>query len=105
MLLLLVDQIRQLISHVILNGTIRRAIERESASLHLLIAKLESRSRWPGSLAGWIMIVGGVAFIVTAFFENGADRNQAAQLGMVSTIVGVGILAYSWFVERSTPRE
>lgn len=105
MLVLLVDQIRQLISHAILNGTIRRAIEKDPASLPLLIAKLEQRSRWPGSLAGWIMVVGGVAFTVASFFENGADRDLAIQLGTVSIILGVGVLAYSWFVERATLRE
>jgi drug/metabolite transporter (DMT)-like permease len=104
-LLLFIDQIRQLISHTILNGTIRRAIEKDPASLPLLIAKLEPRSRWPGSLAGWIMVVGGVAFAVAAFFENGADRDDAIQLGTVSIVLGVGVLAYSWFVERATRRE
>ena len=104
-LLLFIDQIRQLISHAILNGTIRRAIEKDPASLPLLIAKLEPRSRWPGSLAGWIMVVGGVAFAVAAFFENGTDRDDAIQLGTVSIILGVGVLAYSWFVERATLRK
>ena len=104
-LLLFVDQIRQLISHAILNGTIRRAIEKNPESLPLLIAKLERRSRWPGSLAGWIMVVGGVAFAVSAFFEHGTDRDDAIQFGIVSFILGLGVLAYSWFVERATLRE
>ena len=105
MLLLFVDQFRRLISHAILNRTIRRAMEKDPASVPFLIAKLEPRGRWPGALAGWIMLLGGIALAVAAVFEDTTERNEALQLAAILLVVGVGALVCAWFVERATPRE
>lgn len=80
-------------------------MEKDPASAPLLIAKLESRGRWPGALAGWIMLLGGIALAAAAVFEDATERNEVFQLAAISLVVGVGALAYSWFVERATPRE
>jgi len=102
-LLLFVDQIRRLISHAILNRTIRRAMETDPASARLLIAKLEPRHRWPDALAGWIILLAGTALAVAAAFEDGTARAETFQVAAVAIVLGVGILGYSWFVNRSTP--
>jgi len=103
MLLLFVDQVRRLVSHAILNRTIRRAMETDSSSVPLLIAKLEPRRRWPDALAGWIMFLAGAALASSAIFETGTEQSETLQIAAVGIILGVGVLAYSWLVNRSTP--
>ena len=103
-LLLFVDQLRRLISHAILNRTIRKAMELDPASVSLLVAKLEPRSRWPDALAGWIMLIGGIALAVAGAFEGPKARAETFEVAAVIAIVGLGILAYSWFIERTTPK-
>ena len=103
MLLLFVDQIRRLVSHAILNRTIRRAMETDPSSAPLLIAKLEPRRMWSDALAGWIMFLAGAALAGAAIFETGFEQAETLQIAAVAVVLGVGVLAYSWFVNRSTP--
>ena len=104
LLLIFVAQVRRLISHAILNGTIRRALEVDLESARLLIEKLDPRPRWPDALAGWIMVVAGLALGAAAMFASPDERTEALQLAAISFMMGAGILAYAWWVERATPR-
>lgn len=103
MLLLFVAQIRRLISHAILNRTIRKALELDPASAHLLIEKLEPRPRLPDGLVGWIILVGSVALAMAGLFEAAGGRQDMFQVAAIGTAIGAGILIYAWWVERSTP--
>jgi hypothetical protein len=105
MLLLFVDQVRRLISLAILNHTIRKALELDPHSVPLLIARMEPRSRWPDALAGWIMLLGGIALAVAGAFEGSSARSETFEVAAVAAILGIGVLAYSWFVTRATPRQ
>jgi len=102
MMLIFVDQVRQLISHAILNRTIRKAMDIDPASAPLLIAKLELRRRWPDVLAGWVLLVGGVALAVAALFETPSDQSETLQVAAFLAILGAGVLIYTWFVHRKT---
>jgi hypothetical protein len=102
-LLLVVDQVRRLIAHAILNKTIRKAMDADPTSVPLLIAKIETRPRWATGLAGWILLVAGVALAAMTPFASVAGRTDAWQLAVLSGTVGLGILAYAWWVARTTP--
>ena len=104
LMLMFVAQIRRLLSHAILNRTIRKALEVDPPSAHLLIEKIDPRPRWPDALAGWIMVVAGLALGVAAIFATPIERTEAVQLATISIVVGGGILLYAWWVERATPR-
>jgi len=103
-ILMFVAQVRRLISHAILNRTIRKALEIDPSSARLLIEKLNPRPRWPDALAGWIMVVAGLALAAAAIFAAAPERTGALQLAAISVVVGGGILFYAWWVERATPR-
>jgi len=103
-ILMFVAQVRRLISHAILNRTIRKALEIDPPSARLLIEKLDPRPRWPDALAGWIMVVAGLALAAAAIFAAAPERTGALQLAAISVVVGGGILLYAWWVERATPR-
>ena len=102
-LLLFVDQLRRLFSHAILNRTIRKAMETDPASAPLLIAKLEPRRPWPDALFGWIMLIGGIALAAAGLFEDANDQGETFQVAAIAGVLGVGVLIYSWFVQRATP--
>ena len=104
LMLMFVAQVRRLLSHAMLNRTIRKALEIDPPSAHLLIAKLDPRPRWPDGLAGWIMVVAGLALGAAAIFATATERTEALQLAAISVVVGGGILFYAWWVERVTPR-
>ena len=104
LILMFVAQVRRLISHAILNRTIRKALEIDPPSARLLIEKLDPRPRWPDALAGWIMVVAGLSLAAAAIFAVAAERTGALQLAAISVVVGGGILSYAWWVERATPR-
>ena len=104
LMLVFVAQVRRLISHAILNRTIRKALELDPSSARLLIEKLDPRSRWPDALAGWIMVVAGLALGLTAIFSSATERTKGLQLAVISAVIGAGILLYAWWVERTTPR-
>ena len=104
LMLMFVSQVRRLISHAILNRTIRKALEVDPTSAHLLIEKIEPRSRWPDALAGWIMGIAGLALAAATIFSPAAERTDALQLATVSSVIGVGIIAYAWWIGRVTPR-
>lgn len=104
LMLMFVVQVRRLVSHAILNNTIRKALEVDPPSAHLLIEKLDPRPRWPDALAGWIMVVAGLSLGAAAMFAASNERTEVLQLAVVSAVVGGGILLYAWWVERATPR-
>ena len=104
LMLIFVAQVRRLISHAILNRTIRKALELDPTSARLLIEKLDPRPRWPDALAGWILVVAGLALGIAASFSSATERTEGLQLAVISAIVGAGILLYAWWVERATPR-
>jgi hypothetical protein len=103
-LLMFVAQVRRLIAHAILNRTIRKALEIDAPSARLLIEKLEPRPRWPDGLAGWIMVVAGVAIGAASPFAPHEEVKDLVQIAAVSVVIGGGILLYAWWVERSTPK-
>lgn len=103
LLLLFVAQVRRLIAHAILNKTIRKALEVDPASARLLIDKLEPRPRYADALGGWIMIVGGVALALASVFGSAGERSSILQVAIVAGVVGCGIIAYAWWIERQTP--
>lgn len=103
-LLMVVAHVRRLVAHAILNRTIRKALEIDPPSARLLIAKLEPRPRWPDGLAGWIMLVAGVAIGAAGIFAPHEERTDIVQIATVSLVTGAGILLYAWWVERSTPK-
>ena len=103
-MLMVVAQVRRLLSHAILNRTIRKALEVDPPSARLLIEKLDPRPRWPDGLAGWIMVVAGLALGAAAIFTSAMERTEALQLASISVVVGGGILLYAWWMERATPR-
>jgi len=103
MLLLFVDQLRRLISHAILNRTIRKALETDPGSASLLIAKLDRPRRWPDALAGWIMLVAGIAIAVAGLFDNVAEQGETFQIAGIAIVLGLGVLVYAWFIQRSAP--
>jgi hypothetical protein len=102
-LLMFAAQVRRLISHAILDRTIRKALEVDPPSAHLLIEKLEPRARWPDGLSGWIMVVAGFAFGVAGLIVQTDEHTDVLQIAIISIVTGVGILVYAWWVERSTP--
>lgn len=104
LMLMFVAQVRRLLSHAILNRTIRKALEVDPPSARLLIAKIDPRPRWPDALAGWIMVVAGLALGAAAIFATPTERTEAVQFAAISVVVGGGILLYAWWVERATPR-
>lgn len=104
LMLMFVAQVRRLLSHAILNRTIRKALEVDPPSAHLLIEKIDPRPRWPDALAGWIMVVAGLALGAVAIFAAATERAEALQFAAISVVVGGGILFYAWWVERATPR-
>lgn len=104
LMLMFVAQVRRLLSHAILNRTIRKALEVDPPSAHLLIEKIDPRPRWSDALAGWIMVVAGLALGAAAIFATATERIEALQLAAISVVVGGGILSYAWWVERGTPR-
>jgi hypothetical protein len=101
-LLLFVAQLRRLVSHAILNRTIREALRHDPASARLLIAKLEPRPRWPDGLAGWILVVAGVAIGIAGFLAPSDDRTDIMQIAIAAIVIGAGVLVYSWWVDRAT---
>lgn len=103
MLLVFVAQIRRLISHAILNRTIRKALELDPASARLLIDKLEPRARWPDGLVGWIILVASVALGAVGLFAAADERHDMVQVAVIGMAIGAGFLLYAWWVERSTP--
>ena len=103
MLLVFVAQIRRLISHAILNRTIRKALELDPGSARLLIDKLEPRARWPDGLVGWIILVASVALGSSGLFGAADERHDMVQVAVIGMAIGAGILLYAWWVERSTP--
>jgi len=104
LMLIFVAQVRRLVSHAILNRTIRKALELDPSSARLLIEKLDPRPRRPDALAGWIMVVVGLALGVAAMFSSATERTEGLQIAVVSVVVGTGIMLYAWWVERATPR-
>jgi hypothetical protein len=102
-LLLFVAQVRRLIAHAILNKTIRKALEVDPTSARLLIEKLEPRPRYADALSGWIMIVGGIALALASLFGSVGERSSILQVAIVAGVIGGGIIAYAWWVERQTP--
>ncbi|KQU53174.1 hypothetical protein ASG67_10150 [Sphingomonas sp. Leaf339] len=102
MLLLLAVQVRKLISQMIVHGTLRRALKTDPESARLLIATLEPESRLSTGLLGWIMVSAGAAIGVAAAFGPADERTSNWQIAAVSVIVGAGVLAYLWWVRRST---
>jgi len=103
-MLMFVAQLRRLISHAILNRTIRKALDTDPTSAHLLIEKIEPRPRWPDALAGWIMVVAGLALATAAILSPPAEQIEALQVAAISGIVGAGVIAYAWWVGRATPK-
>lgn len=104
-LLMFVDQVRRLISHAILNRAIRKAMEIDRASAPLLIAKLESRRRWPDALAGWLLLLFGITIAVATLFATPEDQIAGYQIAAILGVLGFGVLGFSWFVQRSAPNE
>jgi len=102
-LLMLAAQVRRLISHAILNRTIRKALEVDLTSARLLIENLEPCSRWPDGLPGWIMVVAGVALGIAGLIGQTDEHTDVLQIAITSIVTGVGILLYAWWVERSAP--
>lgn len=103
MLLVFVAQIRRLVSHAILNRTIRKALDCDPVSARLLIGKLEPRPRWPDGLVGWIIVVASVALAMAGLFATADERQNIFQIAVIGVAIGAGILLYAWWVERSTP--
>jgi hypothetical protein len=103
MMVLFVDQVRRLISHAILNGTIRRAMEKHPASTPLLIAKLEQRRPWSEGLVGWIFVAFGVALGLGSLFEDTEARAAGLQVAGVTLTVGIAVLLYVRRLARNTP--
>lgn len=101
MLLLFVAQLRRLITDALLFRTIRNAITVDPESARLLIGKVEARPRYPDALGGWTLVVAAVAFGVGSLFAQPDDRSQMVQIAIMSGIIGCGVLAYAWWVERS----
>src|SRR5688572_21889939 len=93
MFLVFVDQIRRLISHAIINGTIRQALRSDPASVPLLVTKLENGRHLPGKVIGWVMIAGASALALAAMFEAAAERQDAFQIAGIAAIVGAFTLA------------
>jgi hypothetical protein len=104
LMLMFVDQVRRLIAHAILNSTIRKAMDKDPASVPLLVGKLEPRRRAPDGLAGVIMLLGGIALGVAGLFEDADERLATFQIASIAVVLGAGVLAYGWLVERATPR-
>ncbi|WP_199038984.1 hypothetical protein [Sphingomonas mollis] len=102
-MLLFAVQVRKLISHMILHGTVRRALKTDPESARLLIAKLEPESRLSAGLLGWIMVVAGAAIGIATAFGPADERSGNWQIAAVSVIVGAGVLAYLWWARRNSP--
>lgn len=103
-LLLFVDQLRRLISHAIVNGTIRQALKSDPASVPLLVAKLENGRHLPGTLVGWVMIAGASALAVAALFESTEESRATFEVAAIAGVVGIFILGYVRWVERTAPK-
>jgi hypothetical protein len=88
---LIVDLIRRLIGQAILNGTIRRALEKDPAMVPLLIEKLETRSPIPIALVGWIVLILGAMLALSAGLSDSLRGDDwivaAATIGTGATIV------------------
>jgi len=102
-MLMFVDQIRRLVAHAILNSTIRKAMEKDPASVPLLVNKLELRRRASDGLIGVILLLGGLALGVAGLFETADDRLATFQVASIAAVIGTGVLIYGWFVDRASP--
>jgi hypothetical protein len=51
------------------------------------------------------MLLGGIALAVAGAFEGSSVRSETFEVAAVAAILGIGVLAYSWFVTRATPRQ
>lgn len=104
LLLVFADQVRRLISHAITNGTIRRALKSDPASVPLLIAKLENGRRLPATLVAWILTAGACALGMAALFESVDERRDTLQIAAVAGTIGLAILVYARWVQRTAPK-
>jgi len=99
-LYLYVDQVRRLIAHATLNGTIRKALASDPASVPLLVAKIESG---PRGLAGWVTLAIGLGLLAAAFVGPAEERASMLQAGMMTLALGIALTAWAWWVSRRTP--
>src|SRR5690349_18699512 len=105
LMLVFVDQMRRLLAHAILNGTIRKAIEKDPASVPLLVGQLEQGRSSAGMLVGVILLVGGVALGVAGLFEESGERIDVFQIAAIAAVLGAGAITYKLVQGRNKPRE
>ncbi|MGZ3171704.1 MAG: hypothetical protein ACXWJC_01310 [Croceibacterium sp.] len=84
-----VDQIRRLIGHAILNRTIRIAPEKDPASAPALIAKLDGRNPIPIALPGVVTLALGLVFGVAAVYSGEREFEAWMLIGALIVIGGV----------------
>ena len=85
--------------------TIRKAIEKDPASVPLLVGQLEQGRSSAGMLVGVILLVGGVALGVAGLFEESGERIDVFQIAAIAAVLGAGAITYKLVQGRDKPRE
>ena len=100
---MIVDQVRRLIGHWVLNGTIRRALEKDPASVPLLIDKLGSRDPMPIGLPGWVLLVTGVLVGVMNALAEQPDT-EGWQAAAAAGLLGAMLIGFDLWNRRRSAR-
>lgn len=104
LLFLVVDQFRRLVGQAVLNGTIRKALDKDPASVPLLIEKLETRNPMPISLVGWVFLVLGALSLGALGMTGSRDAEEWAG-GVLPLGIGAAILGWDWLNRKRLPAE
>ena len=101
MLVSMLALVTRAIAAVALNRTIREALRTDPGSVPILAERLEPRPLWGDYLLGWIFVAFTVALILLAITDRDPEaRSDMLRSAIVPAIVGITVLAYSWFASR-----
>ena len=100
---LIADQIRRLFGQAMVNRTIRVALEKDTASVPLLIEKLESRGPVTIAVTGATFVVLGlIVAVLTALDAEVVEDGWTA--AAVSAGVGAALLAFDFWNRKRSAR-
>jgi len=101
MIVTIASLVTRLFAAMSLNRTIREAIRSHPESVVPLADRLDARPLWGDFLLGFIFLAFAAGLVLLGLTEpDHADRARILRAAIVPAVVGLTVLAWSWFSSR-----